>query len=46
VLERGWPTGGYERLERLPELQRWLDITYAVAHEGDGYRIYAKREHP
>jgi hypothetical protein len=43
VLEKGWPSGGYERLDRFPELAGWLRAHYDLDHEGDGYRIYAKR---
>ncbi len=45
VLEKGWPSGGFERIGRFPELQAWLDARYRLDREGDGYRIYAKRAH-
>jgi hypothetical protein len=43
VLEQGWPTKGYERHRRFPELVAWIDATYRLDHEGDGFRIYGKR---
>jgi hypothetical protein len=43
VLEKAWPSGRYERLERLPELAAWLRAHYDLDREGEGYRIYAKR---
>jgi hypothetical protein len=43
VFERGWPTGGYERVTAFPELQRWLLGGYRLAEEGDGYRLYVGR---
>jgi hypothetical protein len=43
VFEKGWPQGGYERIERFPELSAWLGSQYRVDREGDGYRIYEKR---
>ncbi|HEV8142849.1 MAG TPA: hypothetical protein VGQ77_08325 [Methylomirabilota bacterium] len=43
LLRAGWPAGGYERLDRFPALKEWLARGYHLAHEGDGYRIYAKR---
>lgn len=43
VREKGWPSGGFERIGRFPELQAWLDARYRLDREGDGYRIYAKR---
>src|SRR5262249_43154624 len=43
LFERGWPSGGYERLERFPELRLWLDEGYAVRLAGDGFRLYAAR---
>ncbi len=41
--EPGWPVSGYERFESFPALTAWLRAEYTLAHEGDGYRIYAKR---
>lgn len=43
LFERGWPRGGYERLRDFPELAEWLEATYAIDRQGDGYRIYARR---
>ncbi len=43
VFERGWPQGGYERINRFPELSDWLDSHYTMERQGDGYRIYEKR---
>jgi hypothetical protein len=43
VWQAGWPSGGYERLDTFPALKTWLGERYAIAHQGDGYRIYAKR---
>jgi hypothetical protein len=46
VLEQGWPPSGYERHRRFPELQARLDAAYRLDHDGDGFRIYAKRARP
>jgi hypothetical protein len=43
LFERGWPAGGYERLEAFPELARWLGDGYRLVEAGDGYRLYAAR---
>lgn len=43
LWEAGWPAGGYERIEGFPALRTWLTTNYAMARQGDGYRIYAKR---
>lgn len=43
VFEKGWPQGGYERIERFPELSVWLGSQYRMDREGNGYRIYEKR---
>src|SRR5687767_3180580 len=43
LWEPGWPTGGYERIDRFPALRTWLATGYEIAQQGDGYRIYAKR---
>jgi hypothetical protein len=45
LWQHGWPHGGYERVARFPALAAWLGEHYVVVHEGDGYRIHAKR-HP
>jgi hypothetical protein len=39
LFERGWPAGGYERVERFPELARALRA-YAVDARGEGYVIF------
>jgi hypothetical protein len=44
LFERGWPTGGYERLERFPELGDRLRARYRPALRGDGWLIYARRD--
>ncbi len=41
LFERGWPGGGYERIERFPALRDRL-AAYRLAVERDGYRLYAK----
>ena len=43
LFERGWPEGGYERVERFPELARVL-TAYAVHARGQGYVIFARGE--
>ena len=43
LWEPGWPAGGYERIEAFPALAAWLADHYTLAHQGDGYRIHAKR---
>jgi hypothetical protein len=43
VLKDTWNRAGYERLRSWPELAGLLDAGYALAVDGDGYRIYAKR---
>ncbi|HET9854126.1 MAG TPA: hypothetical protein VFR53_03635, partial [Methylomirabilota bacterium] len=43
ILEDSWPVSGYGRLDAFPALRRTLDESYAMAIEGAGYRIYAKR---
>lgn len=43
VFRDTWGRKGYERLSDFPELAQLLDRSYAIAVEGDGYRIYAKR---
>lgn len=44
VFERGWPAGGYERLERFPALAERLRRDYRIVARGDGYRVYAQRD--
>ncbi|MCL6640272.1 MAG: hypothetical protein K6T92_02760 [Candidatus Rokubacteria bacterium] len=46
LFARGWPAGGYERLDLFPELQRFLTARYRLEQEADGFRIYAKRDDP
>jgi hypothetical protein len=43
MFEQGWPTGGWERLERFPELAERL-TRYDLVQPGPGYRIYAQRD--
>ncbi|MEK7838773.1 MAG: hypothetical protein AAB328_12425, partial [candidate division NC10 bacterium] len=43
VFKDAWLAPGYERLADLPALGALLERAYALAVEGDGYRIYAKR---
>jgi hypothetical protein len=46
LFERGWPGGGYERVERFPELAARLRERYEPVLERAGYRLYAKRHDP
>jgi len=46
LWEPGWPAGGYERIDGFPALRTLLETRYARAHDGDAYRIYAKRHDP
>jgi len=41
LFERGWPAGGYERIERFEDLRRRL-ATYRVVARRDGYVVYAR----
>ena len=41
LLERGWPAGGYERVEEFPGLRRRLSA-YHVDRRRDGYIVYAR----
>ena len=43
VLERGWPRGGYERLQAFPALASFLEAHYLLDRDDGEYRIYAKR---
>jgi len=43
VLRDSWLERGYDRLDRFPELRDLLARSYALAVQGDDYRIYAKR---
>lgn len=40
VLRQGWPAGGYERLERFPDLWSWLHSQYRLDRDGGDYRVY------
>ncbi len=44
LFERGWPEGGYERVERFPALRDRLAAAYRVDARGDGWIVYAKRD--
>jgi len=46
VFERGWPRGGYERLETFPDLVAFLDEAYRPAARGNGYVVHARRHNP
>ncbi len=41
LFEQGWPAGGYERVERFPELSELL-TRYRIAARRDGYIVYAR----
>jgi PHD/YefM family antitoxin component YafN of YafNO toxin-antitoxin module len=41
LFERGWPAGGYERVEEFEGLRLRL-ATYRVDRRGDGYIVYAR----
>jgi hypothetical protein len=41
LFERGWPAGGYERIEGFEGLRLRL-ATYRVDRSGDGYIVYAR----
>jgi hypothetical protein len=43
LFDQDWPAGGYERIERFPELAARLAGRYAIIDESPGYRVYAKR---
>jgi hypothetical protein len=43
LFERGWPAGGYERLERFPALAERLRDRYELVLTRPAYRLYAKR---
>jgi hypothetical protein len=46
LFERGWPAGGYERVERFPALAQLLRERYQPALTRAAYRIYVKRNDP
>jgi hypothetical protein len=41
LFERGWPAGGYERVDEFAGLRARL-MAYRVDRRGDGYIIYAR----
>jgi hypothetical protein len=41
LFERGWPAGGYERVDQFPGLRLRLSA-YRVDRRGDGYIVYAR----
>jgi hypothetical protein len=43
IFRDTWNREGYQRLRDWPALERFLDRSYALAVDGDGYRIYARR---
>jgi len=46
LFERGWPSGGYERIDAFPELARRLATRYDVVAAREGFRLHAKRHDP
>lgn len=42
-MEKGWPDGGFERLDTFPELNALLQRDYSLGAEGGGYRVYEHR---
>ena len=46
LFERGWPAGGYERVERFPALAARLRDRYEPPMMRAEYRLYAKRHDP
>src|SRR5262245_17022712 len=46
LFERGWPAGGYERVERFPALAERLRVRYQPPLTRAGYRLYAQRNDP
>jgi len=46
LFERGWPAGGYERVERFPALAARLRERYEPPVTRADYRLYAKRHDP
>jgi len=43
VTRSSWPSGGYDRLDRFPELLALLARDYRLAIDRDAYRIYLPR---
>jgi hypothetical protein len=41
LFERGWPAGGYERVDGFPDLRARL-LAYRIDRRGDGYVVYAR----
>ena len=41
LFERGWPAGGYERVDDFPGLRARL-MRYTVDRRGDGFIVYAR----
>ncbi|MBI2217051.1 MAG: hypothetical protein HYU51_07110 [Candidatus Rokubacteria bacterium] len=46
VFARGWPAGGYDRIDRFPELAALLSASYDMVQERPAYTILAKRHRP
>ncbi len=46
VFERGWPAGGYERIERFPELHDRLLSRYDLVEWRPAFKLYAQRPRP
>ena len=46
LFDRGWPSGGPERLARFPELESWLTAGYRTSTSHHGYTVYEKRRDP
>jgi len=44
VFRTGWPTGGYDRIARFPELARLLATRYVADVQRPAYTLYAKRD--
>ncbi|HET7342171.1 MAG TPA: hypothetical protein VFL90_11960, partial [Methylomirabilota bacterium] len=45
LFARGWPAGGYERVDAFPALRERL-ARYDLVRPGPDYRIYAQRDRP
>ena len=43
VEEDGWPTSGYERLGRFPQLVALLEDRYELRVQGNDFRIYGRK---
>ena len=46
LFERGWPSGGYERIDAFPELAERLATRYDIVATREGFRLHAKRHDP